>query len=792
MRGKTEKETTKSGKKSTTKFSGSNNKSSNPIYKSRRFFFKALLLLIAMALVCYIAYQVLARSGFFGTLPGISDLKSIEQHNSSEVYAFGGELLGKYFIYDRTVVGLQDVSEWVVPALISTEDERFYKHEGTDYLSLPRVIIKNLIFGNRSAGGGSTITRQLAKNLYPRKRKGILWLAGEKVREGIIASRLEKVYSKEEILTLYLNTVHLGENVYGISAASQRYFSKHPSQLNAQEAATLVGMLKATSALNPRTNPAGSLQRRNVVFRQLEKHGVINAAQADSLSHLPLVLQYNPMSNVHGPAPYLRERIRVEVSRFLANYNKANGTTYNLYTNGLKIFTTIDFQLQVAAEAAFARQMKRLQEIANTRFANASKSKVRPLLDNLWVNSPRYKAEKGKGKEELKRLSETPVQTLLFDWDGGKSIELSPIDSIFRMQQIVHGSLLSLEKKTGNVKAYIGGNNIRFFQFDLVNSYRQAGSTFKPFVYAAAIESGTKPCEMVSAKAPVFESHDNWSPSNHDDKYDGYYSMRGAMARSVNTVSAKYIYDGGIEGVIELAKRAGFKGKLPPVPSISLGTAEVTLMEITAAYLGFANNGIVITPKYLLRIEDKNGKVLFDEDTTPQTSEVINPETALIVNHFLEAVVNEGTASSIRSRIEGNYALAGKTGTTQRNTDNWFVGYSPNLVTGVWVGLENPRFAETFPLPFGASRSAVHVWSDYYDEIRRNSRTRKYLEGSFDPLTEHLLEYLDCPSYLDEVPEPSVWEGIFGTSKKYHEKRPEEGEKELEKGFLRKLFEKIF
>ena len=275
MKGKSEKESHKTGTKRNSKFSGAKNQQSKPFYKSMRFYYKVAGFIFAFSVLGYIIFQGLARAGFFGHLPSIKELKSIEQHNSSEVYASGGELIGKYFIYDRTAVRLQDVSEWVVPALVSTEDERFYNHKGTDYLSLPRVIIKNLFLGNRSAGGGSTITRQLAKNLYPRQRKGIIWLVGEKVREGIIASRLEKSYSKEEILTLYLNTVHFGENVYGISAASHRYFSKHPSHLNAQEAATLVGMLKATSALNPRTNPTGSLQRRIVVFSQLKKNGII-------------------------------------------------------------------------------------------------------------------------------------------------------------------------------------------------------------------------------------------------------------------------------------------------------------------------------------------------------------------------------------------------------------------------------------------------------------------------------------------------------------------------------------
>jgi penicillin-binding protein 1A len=295
---------------------------------------------------------------------------------------------------------------------------------------------------------------------------------------------------------------------------------------------------------------------------------------------------------------------------------------------------------------------------------------------------------------------------------------------------------------------------------------------------------------MVSAEAPIFEAYGNWSPSNHNDNYQGYYSMRGAMAQSVNTVSAKYISDCGIENAVDLARRAGFGGKIPAVPSLSLGTAEVTLMELTAAYGSFINNGVVVTPKYLLKIEDIDGNVLFEDKNIAETRKAINPETALIVNHLLEGVVNEGTANSIRGKIDHSYHLAGKTGTTQKNIDNWFVGYSPGLITGVWVGLENPAFANAYPLPFGASGSAVHIWADYYDEIRRDSRTRKYMQGTFEPLTYELLEMLDCPSFLEEVPEPSLLEQIFGTDKDYYQKREEP--KEKRKGLLRRLFDKIF
>lgn len=745
-------------------------------------------------LLMFLLLQLLVRVGFFGEVPNTRDLKSLENNNSSEIYAQGGQLIGKYFIYDRTAISLADLSPYVVPALISTEDVRFYEHGGTDFRSMGRVLVKNILLGQRSAGGGSTLTRQLAKNLYPRQRKGIVWLVGEKFREGIIARRLEKVYTKDEILNLYLNTVPFGENVFGISAGAQRFFSKHPHELEAQEAATLVGMLKATSSFNPRTNPEASLERRNVVLSQMEKYGHLNKSTADSLRALPLTIDYSPFSHIHGPAPYFREMIRIELQEWIAGYNQKNGTAYNLYTDGLKIYTTLDFNLQRLAERAFARQMKSLQEATNAHYRRADPSRVRALLNQEMKRSARYASlqKAGMNEADIIQAFREPVNTLVFDWDGGKTVSISPLDSIFASQQVVHGGLVSIDPLTGNVKAWIGGNNIRFFQFDQVTSQRQAGSAFKPFVYAAALENGTDPCEMVSNEAPVFEAYDNWSPQNHDGLYNGYYSMEGALAYSVNTVSAKYIVDATFDGVINLARAAGIKGRLPAVPSLALGTAEVSLLDLTKAYSIFANKGIPVEPRYLLRIEDAHGKILYEAPAPRQKEPALSPETALILTQMMKSVVNVGTAASLRTRIGFEYELAGKTGTTQNNSDSWFVGYTPKLITGVWVGLENPAFNRTYPLPFGASRSAVPIWADYHTSILQNSRTRPYMEGQFDPMPEELTEWLNCPMYLDSLPQTNILDRIFGTPGEYPRERREDKSEPRRKGLLQRILEDLF
>jgi len=742
----------------------------------------------------YLLFQFLARVGFFGEVPRTDELKSFENHNSSKVFAAGGEILGKYFIYDRTAVILEELSPWVVPALISTEDVRFYRHNGTDYFSLGRVLIKNILLGQRSAGGGSTITRQLAKNLYPRQRRGFIWLVGEKIREGIIAGRLERVYTKDEILTLYLNTVPFGENVFGISAASQRFFNKHPGQLNLHEAATLVGMLKATTAFNPRINPDASLARRNVVIGQLERYGHITTEQADSVQTIPLDIDYNLLSHGHGPATYFREMLRQELKDILDAYNQQNATNLNLYTSGLQIFTTIDYHLQMEAEQAYSRQMQALQNTVDRHLGDARRAPVRPLLRQLARRSDRYKSLRQDGKSDAQALEmfEQPSNILFFNWDGEQNLNKSPMDSIFASQKVLHGGLVSLNPANGHILAWVGGNNIRFFQFDNVLSRRQTGSAFKPFVYAAALEAGANPCEMTTNERPVFADYDNWSPENHDGIYDGFYSMQGALTHSVNTVSARYLEVAGVDAVIHLAQAAGIRGKLPALPSVALGTAETSLLDLTAAYSIFLNGGIALKPFYLLRVEDAEGNIIYRGRNNQSAEPVIHQEISLMMTHMLKSVVNSGTAASIRNFVGYEYDLAGKTGTTQNNSDSWFIGFSPNLITGVWVGLENPAFNSAYPLPFGASGSAVPIWADFHAQIVQNWRTRKYIAGYLPTPGPEWEEFLNCPMYASELQQPGLLERIFGQPGGRQTNIDETGREIQRKNRIRELIENAF
>jgi len=742
----------------------------------------------------YLLFQFLARVGFFGEVPGTNDLKGFDNHNSSRVYAAGGEILGKYFIYDRTAVTLEELSPWVVPALISTEDVRFFRHNGTDYFSLGRVLIKNILLGQRSAGGGSTITRQLAKNLYPRQRRGLIWLIGEKIREGIIAGRLERVYSKHEILTLYLNTVPLGENTFGISAASQRFFNKHPGQLNLQEAATLVGMLKATTAFNPRINPEASLSRRNVVIGQLERYEHITGQQADSLQSLPLDIDYNLLSHGHGPATYFREMLRQELKDILEAYNKRNDTSLNLYTSGLQIYTTIDYHLQMEAEQAYSKQMRALQNTINRHYSNTRRSAVRPLLRQLARRSERYKALRQEGKSDAQALEqfEQPSNILFFDWNGVQNHHKSPMDSIFASQKVLHGGLVSMNPENGHILAWVGGNNIRFFQFDHVVSRRQTGSAFKPFVYAAAIEAGANPCDLTTNERPVFADYDNWSPENHDGVYDGYYSMQGALTHSVNTVSVRYLDIAGVDAVIHLAQAAGIRGKLPALPSLALGTAETSLLDLTAAYAIFLNGGVSLNPFFLIRVEDAEGNIIYRGRNIQSQDPVMHQETSVILTHMLRSVVNSGTAASIRNFVGYEYDLAGKTGTTQNNSDSWFIGFTPNLITGVWVGLENPAFNSVYPLPLGASGTAVPIWADFHAQIAQNWRTRKYMAGFLPAPGTEWEDFLNCPMYAAELQKPGLLERIMGHPGSRALQLGDEGRDIQNRNRIRELIENAF
>lgn len=742
------------------------------------------------------------RLGLFGSLPNEQALSNVSNFVASEVYSEDGRILGKYFIQERTHASYEKISPNIINALIATEDARFYEHNGVDKRSLLRVFVKTLLLQDESAGGGSTISQQLAKNIYFRQNRGILTIPVAKVREAIIARRLEKVYSKKEILTLYLNTVSFGDNAFGIETAAERFFSKDPDQLNQQEAATLVGMLKATHSYNPRLYPEDALRRRNVVLHQMEKYGFLEPEEADSLRKTKMVLRYSRQSHNQGLATYFREHLRQELQEWCQTHTKPDGSPYNLYTDGLKIYTTINSELQTYAEKAMQEHMKKLQQ----DFFNHWKGKVpwagkAEILNKAVQRSRRYKKLKNEGlsEEEIQKVFSQPVNMRVFSWDGAQEKKMSPLDSVKYYLHFLNAGFLAMEPETGGVKAWVGGIDHEFFKYDHVNkrTKRQVGSTFKPIVYAAALQQGADPCTYIPASRETYPELDGWSPGNSDGIYEGEYTLQGGLMKSVNTISVKVLQKTGLTPTINLARKMGIESDIPKLPSIALGTPEISLFEMVTAYSTFANRGVVTRPHYLLRIENKEGEILEQFETESARTRVLSQDHSDIMLHMLKSVINEGTASRLRWKYKLNNDIAGKTGTTQSHADGWFMGITPDLVTGVWVGADNPGIHfRSVNLGQGAN-TALPIFGLFWQKVNNDKSFRKISNSRFPQPDHALLASIDCAPYRLEE-DKNLFEKIFGQKKeepglvipetKKPERRKTEEKKKKKKGFFERIF----
>ncbi len=740
------------------------------------------LKLMVFGLFLLLTLFALVYIGTFGQLPDANTLIKIKEPVASEVYSKDNKLLGRYYTENRSNVNYKEISPNVINALIATEDNRFYEHRGIDELALLRVVFKTFLLVDHSSGGGSTLSQQIVKNLFGRKNYGPLTLPVSKIRESIIAYRLERLYSKEQILTLYLNTVPFGENTFGIELAAERFFSVRPNKLTVSQAATLVGMLKANNSYNPRTNPDRSIQRRNTVISQMAKYKYITPEQAKKYSSDPLGLKYNYLVYNTGPGAYFREMIRPELEEFCSENTKADGTPYNLYTDGLKIVTTIDYRMQRYAEMAQQEKMKELQSTFEKHWDGKEPwGKNNAVVIRAMKRSDRYRKmkETGKSAAEITEAFKLPVQMKLFSWDGDKQVKISPLDSVKYSLKILHSAFVAIEPNSGDIKVWIGGNDFRHFQFDHMSAPRQVGSTFKPILYASALEHGIPPNKYYPNEKNTYSEYQDWSPGNSNDEYGGFYSLEGALTKSVNTVSVQVIMDSGIPEVISLAKKMGIKAELPEVPSLALGSADIPLIQLAEAYACLDNLGKTVTPNYMIRIEDVNGKVLKNYLPENHEEEAMSPETAKIITHFLESVVNEGTGSEIRSlyKIEGPFA--GKTGTTQNFADGWFMGYTPDLVTGCWVGGEEPSIHFRNIALGRGGYMALPIVGKFYNKLYHDPAFRDYQNHPFPAIDEATLAVLDIPHFKETNNEKKLsnfW-GIFGgdTKKREGEKTERQG-----------------
>jgi penicillin-binding protein 1A len=760
----TQKKTTKKRKTAKRK---SNKKRSIKAHLLRLVLFGIFLVLLGIGLLFSSVYV-----GLWGKLPDYYTLKNIKNANASEIYSDDGVILGRVYAENRTNVNFKDISPNAINALIATEDVRFYEHQGVDQRSLLRVLVKSLIMGDRSSGGGSTLSQQLAKNLYPRKRLGPFSMPVNKMREAITASRLEKIYSKKEILQLYLNTVSFGESIFGIESASRQFFSKPASQLKTHECAVLIGMLKAPTYYNPRLHPDRSKQRRNVVLSQMAKYEFISNNKAGKLKQLPLELRYNKQSTHKGLAPYLRERIRIEANKILKDYPKEDGSFYDVYRDGLKLRTTLDSKMQAYAEQSVREHMSGLQSLFIKHWGSSKPWSDNPsIVSDAKKKSHRYKQlkKKGKSEKEINKIFNKKVEMKIFTWKGEKLVKMSPLDSIKHYVQLLNTGFLALEPNTGKVKAWVGGIDFTHFKYDHVKAKRQVGSVFKPIVYAAALEEGVSPYSYFPNERKIYDEYDNWSPRNADNMYEGSYSMEGALAESVNTVAVDVLLQTGIRDAIVLAEEMGVDSNLPKVPSLALGTANISLFEMMQVYATLANRGVYVEPYYLARIEDNKGNLIVDLTKKREEKRyVLSPQNADIINHMLQAVVNNGTAKSLRNVYGLSGDFAGKTGTTNSHADGWYIGYNSNLVAGAWVGADDMRVHfRTLTLGQGASM-ALPIYGKFHQKISRNRNFSKYANSRIAQPDTEILAQLNIPHYL--APDSNFIQRMLGVKSSKEER----------------------
>ena len=730
---------------------------------------------LGLLIVLTVGFYLSILIGVFGKLPNADELDNIQDFNASEIFSSDNVLLGKYYIKNRSRVTYEEISKDLIHALVATEDARFYEHNGLDNRSLLRVIFKSILLGDENAGGGSTISQQLAKNLYPRKSYSFLTMPVNKIKEILIAKKLEKQYSKDEILALYLNTVSFGENVFGIGVATQRFFNAEPNNIKIEEAAVLVGMLKATTFYNPRKHPERSMDRRNVVLEQMVKYEYLAQTKADSIKQIPLELDYTNATSSDGLAPYFRQHIGNYLKKWLQENPGPDGKPYSLYSDGLKIYTTIDSRLQKLAEEAVTEHMTKLQTTFEKHWKNKELWKS---SDNRIVNamrqSQRYIDLKAKGlsEEEIKTAFEKPRKIKVWTMKGLEEREMSSLDSIIYYQSFLHAGFLAMEPKTGYVRAWVGGINYERFQYDHVMSRRQVGSTFKPFVYAAALEEGLEPCSYIENVKTVYQDYKNWSPGNADNKYEGYYSMQGGLTNSVNTISASIMMEAGVGNVHNFTSNIGFTSDIPREPSIVLGTAELSLIDMLGAYSAFANHGERSLPVYITRIEDSQENILFElNERELETKKVMTQRSADIMNYMLRSVVDSGTAKRLRTVYGLRSQIGGKTGTTQDQTDGWFIGITPHLVAGAWVGGEeqNVRF-RSLGLGQGAN-TALPIYGLFMQKVYKDPRYRNTSNATFKIPFSNLKEELDCPMYSLRDPEKNELYDLFEMLKKRQEEK---------------------
>lgn len=688
--------------------------------------FGGLLAFLVLFFIC-------VATGIFGTMPTFDELENPKTNLATEIYSCDGKLLGSYYVENRSNVRYSELSPYLPEALISIEDERFTEHSGIDEKALFRVAFG--VLTGKKKGGGSTITQQLAKNLFPRgENLSTPRLVLRKFQEWITATKLEHNYSKEEIIAMYLNTVAFGHNAFGIRSAAKTFFDKTPKQLSIEESALMAGVVNAPTRFSPIRNPERSLNRRNLVLQKMAENGFITQAECDSISQIPLDMShFGIMDHNTGQATYFREFLRGELNEWAKNTKNFDGKPYNIYRDGLKIYTTIDSRMQRYAEEAVSEFMgKELQPMffnhwkgyKNAPFSNITADEIDHIMETSVKRTERYRSLKEEGVCWDSILAEfnRPVPMTLFSWNGPIDTVMSPMDSIRYYKWFLQASLISIESHTGHVKAYVGGLDYRFFKYDHVTqARRQVGSTFKPFVYSLAMQEGEyTPCTRIPNIPYNIQLPDGriWSPGNSGGG-GGEISLKNALAQSNNWISAYLMNQFGPEAVISMARRMGVESPIDAVPSICLGVCDLKLIEMVGAMSTFANQGVYVKPMFITKIEDKNGNVI--QRFSPEESEAMSEVTAYKMVELMKGVVQSGTGIRLRSLYGFNNPIAGKTGTTQKNSDGYFMGITPDLTTGVWVGAEDRSVHFRSTRLGQGSHTALPIWAMYMKKVYNDS-----------------------------------------------------------------------
>ncbi len=713
--------------------------------------------------------------GAFGHLQTKEELLNYKNATATTVLSSGGELIGNIFSQNRTNIAYNQIPENLKNALVATEDSRFFEHRGIDSRSLFRVLIKSLLLNDRRSGGGSTITQQLAKNMFGRKRSGRFSMLLIKTKEAILAHRLEYTFTKEEILTLYLNTVSFGENIYGIGTASRRYFNKKSENLLTQESAVLIGMLKANTFYNPRLHPENALARRNVVLKQMEKHNYLSASQTDSICKLPLIQNFSDVES-DGPADYFLVRVKDEAEKILQDLNDQTGKKWNIEEDGLVITTTLNLTLQKYALESFREHLSVMQKRLRDQYKTvAGKKAVKQIAD-----------------QELRSLNlsgradEVNFQRI-FDWHGSYSDSISVGDSLKQALLLLHAGLLALDPQTGSVKAWVGGIDFKSQPYDQIYARRQMASSFKPILYASAFEQGMVPSRYLDNDSVTVPGIEHWTPENYDHSNGGKYTLAGALAFSMNIPTVNLFLNTSFRKLDSLWVKMGFSYELDSLPSVALGTAEASILEEGIAYSAFANGGYRISPQCISSIKSSKGETIYMNEFSDSKERILTERSASLIRAILQKAVREGTGASMGSVYGINLPLAAKTGTSQDYSDAWFTAFNPRLVIVSRVGASSRAIHFNNGANGSGSTLALPLVALTLKKVQDNDTLRQQLIAPFPELSPDLVAALDCPDFKPKGLVEKFIDLFHGNKKSLAENKVT-APKQKKKGFFRRLF----